>query len=173
MIAFADAFWYIIKAVIAYLIYDRFLRLYYLRWLYGRRGVKFMSVVPLPFVGDALGFIKRSLAEPDRPHMTKWFRESFDAVPSCIGTFKPTGLQLIITDADYLQDMYRKYNHLFTKHDYGKRLMSCFGWNSLIWSKSAVPSYKPRRRLISHAFYSSKLNAMSDTIFDAIYSRLI
>ena len=164
----------LLKVLAAYLIYDRFLKWVYLRLLYGKRGVTFMSVVPLPIIGDMLGFIKRVLAIPDRPHFTQWVRDSFqEDVPPCIGVFKPNGLQLIFTDADYLQDMYRTYNDCFTKHPFAANLFSNFMWNALIWTKSAEPSYKPRRHLVAHAFYASKLKAMSDTIFATIYNRLL
>ena len=80
---------------------------------------------------------------------------------------------MFITDADYLQDMYRTYNDVFTKQEYSQHLFSNFAWNSLLWAKSSDPSYKPRRQLISHAFYASKLRAMSDTIFEVIHHRLL
>ena len=45
--------------------------------------------------------------------------------------------------------------------------------NSIVFSKSEEPSYKPRRKLIAHSFYASKLRSMSDTIFDIIHKRLL
>jgi cytochrome P450 len=65
-----DAVVFLLKVLAAYIVYDRFIKLCYLRWLYGKRGVAFMSIIPLPFVGDGLEFVKRVLAAPDRPHMT-------------------------------------------------------------------------------------------------------
>ena len=94
-------------------------------------------------------------------------------MPSCIGMFKAQGLQLVITDADYVRDLYRTYNDSFTKHPESQRLFSNFMWNSLIWSKSDEPTYKPRRKLVAHAFYASKLKAMSDTICETIHNRLL
>ena len=43
---------FILKVVAAYLFYSRFLKNCYLRVLYGRRGVVFMSTIPKPFIGD-------------------------------------------------------------------------------------------------------------------------
>jgi hypothetical protein len=126
-----------------------------------------MSTVPLPIIGDYLEFVKRVLAEPDRPQMTKWLRDVYkNEVPPCIGIYKQSGLQLVITDEDYLQDCYRTYNDAFTKHPFAQTLFSNFMWSSIIWAKSAEPSYKPRRQLVAHAFYASKLKAMNDTIFE-------
>ena len=88
--------------------------------------------------------------------------------------FWPHNLELLITDPDYLQDLYTTYNNVFTKEDYVRNLFSSeFVWNCLLWQKSADPSYKPRRKLIAHAFYASKLKAMSDTIFEVINTRLL
>ena len=174
MISLLDLFVLLLKALVIYLIYDRILKYWYLRFLYGRRGVSFMSVIPLPIHGDILEWSKRVEAEPDRPQLTKWLREFYNnKVPSCIGIFKPTGLQLVFTDPDYLQDLYRTYNDAFTKHQFSRDHFSSFMWNSLIWAKSAEPSYKPRRRLVAHAFYASKLKAMNETIFETIHSRLL
>lgn len=94
-------------------------------------------------------------------------------MPGAIGNFKSSGFQIFITDADYLQDMFRTYDKAFTKHRFSQSLFGKFTWHSLIWARSDEPSYKPRRQLISHAFYASKLHAMSDTIFDTIHSRTV
>ena len=45
--------------------------------------------------------------------------------------------------------------------------------NSIVFNKSEEPTYKPRRKLIAHSFYASKLRSMSDTIFDVIHERLL
>ena len=81
--------------------------MWYLRWLYGKRGVTFMCTIPLPLIGDVGEFAKRAKAQPDRPHFTKYIREFFnEKVPPCIGMFWPHGLELLISDPDYLQDYY-------------------------------------------------------------------
>ena len=85
----------------------------------------------------------------------------------------PHGLVLFVQDPDYLQDLFQTYNSVFTKEDHAKKAFSNLFWNSLIWTKSADPTYKPRRHLISHAFYASKLKAMSDTVFKVIEKRLM
>jgi len=85
----------------------------------------------------------------------------------------PHGLELIITDPDYLQDLFVTYNDVLSKQDHAQKLFAGLFYNSIIMSKSAEPSYKPRRKLISHAFYASKLRAMSDTIFEVLHHRLL
>ena len=62
---------------------------------------------------------------------------------------------------------------MFTKHEHAKKVFSDLFWNSLLWAKSAEPSYKPRRKIITHAFYASKLKAMSDIIFSVIHHRIL
>ena len=58
---------FLLKVLAAYIVYDRFLKLCYIRWLYGRRGVTFMSLIPRPFIGDYFEFVRRVMAQPDRP----------------------------------------------------------------------------------------------------------
>ena len=69
---------WLLKALGLYLLYERFIKMCYLRWLYGNRGVAFMSTIPIPFIGDLLGFVMRMFKEPDRPHMQYMLREAFD-----------------------------------------------------------------------------------------------
>jgi hypothetical protein len=61
-------FWVLLKALALYLLYKRVIKMWYLRWLYGQRGVTFLSTLPLPIVGDTAEFAKRAMAQPDRPH---------------------------------------------------------------------------------------------------------
>ena len=82
--------------------------------------------------------------------------------------FWPHGLMLIISDPDYVKDLFTTYNEAFQKQEYTRNLFSDMIWNSLLFAPTAEPSYKPRRKLISHAFVASKLGAMSDTIFEVI-----
>ena len=93
--------------------------------------------------------------------------------PACIGMFWPHGLELLINDPDMVQDLFQKYNSVFTKDEYTKNLTSDMLRRSLIWAKSEEPTYKPRRKVVSHAFYASKLQAMSDTVFEVIHERLL
>ena len=163
------AFIFLLKVLAAYLFYHRFLKMCYLRWLYGRRGVVFMSMIPKPFVGDTQEFVKRSFARPEHSHLTGVLRDRFpEKVPGCVGMFWPHGLMLIISDPDYVKDLFTTYNEVFQKQEYTRNLFSDMIWNSLLFAPTAEPSYKPRRKLISHAFVASKLGAMSDTIFEVI-----
>ena len=156
------------------MLYTRVLKMWYLRILYGSRGVGFMCTVPLPCVGDTLELGERCKAEPDRPLIYEFLREKFDnKIPGCIGMFWPHGLELMIQDPDYLQDLFQKYNSVFTKGDYTKNLVGEMMRNALLWEKSASPSYKPRRKAVAHAFYASRLQAMSETIFEVIHERLL
>ena len=157
----------ILLVVLAYLFYVKIIKVWYVRWLYRNRGITFMSKFPVPFIGDVSEFVKRVNAQPDRPHLTKWLQEVYkdEKYPPCIGMFWPHGLELVITDHDYLQDLFQTYNEVFTKHEHAKKVFSDLFWNSVLWAKSAEPSYKPRRKIITHAFYASKLKAMSDIIF--------
>ena len=85
----------------------------------------------------------------------------------------PHGLMLCINDADYVQDLFQKYNSVFTKADYTRHLTSDLLNKSLIWAKSEHKTYKPRRKVVSHAFYGSKLQGMSETIYEVIHERLL
>ena len=133
-----------------------------------------MSKLPVPFLGDIGEFAKRAQETPNRPVIMKYFREFFnEKIPSVFGMFWPHGLELMICDPDYVQDLYVTHNGAFTKHEYTKNLFSELTWNSLIWTKSAEPTYKPRRKLIAHAFYASKLRAMNDTMKKTILNRIL
>ena len=136
----------LLKFLGAYLLYERVLRRFYLRWLYGRRGVTFFSKVPIPFVGDIGDLIKRVNEQPDRPHITALFHEKFGyEAPGCIGMFWPHNMELIISDPDYLQDLFVTYNDLFDKESHARKIFSSLTWDSILWAKSVDPSYKPRR----------------------------
>ena len=84
----------------------------------------------------------------------------------------PHGFELLITDPVYYQDLFVTHNKVLEKHDHAKILYTDLFWNSIIFEKSSASSYKPRRKLISHAFYANKLKAMSGMIFDEIHERL-
>jgi len=64
--------WQLLRALGLYLLYTRVLKMWYLRCIYGYRGVSFMCKVPVPLVGDTLELARRSEAEPDRPHIMKY-----------------------------------------------------------------------------------------------------
>ena len=70
MISFFDVIIALVKLLAVYLVYDRFLKWWYMRILYGIRGATFMCTVPLPIIGDNLEFVKRVLKTPNRPHFT-------------------------------------------------------------------------------------------------------
>jgi hypothetical protein len=65
------------------------------------------------------------------------------------------------------------YNDCFTKSDYTRNLLGGLMKNSLLINRSAEPSYKARRKLVAHAFYASRLKAMTETIFEVIHERLL
>lgn len=133
-----------------------------------------MSTIPIPFAGDTIELIKRVTRQPDQGHITAFMHDHFGyEAPGCIGMFWPHNMELIISDPDYLQDLFVTYNDHFDKEGYARKLFSTLFWDSIIWAKSSDPTYKPRRKLISHAFYSNKLRAMSDTIFEVIHKRLL
>ena len=166
--------WQLLRALGIYLLYTRVLKMWYLRYLYGYRGVSFMCKIPKPIVGDTLELAKRTEAEPDRPHVLKVLYDQFDnEIPPCIGMFWPHGMMLMINDPDYVQDLFQKYNNVFTKGDYTQKQFGDLIYNALIWTRSEDKSYKPRRKIVAHAFYGSKLQAMSDTIFEVIHERLL
>jgi len=87
--------------------------------------------------------------------------------------FWPHGMELIVSDPDYVQDLYQTHDKVFDKQEHAKNLFSDLVWNSLLFKKTAEPSYKPRRKLITHAFYASKLRGMSEIILKAIHQRLL
>lgn len=61
MLLLVSAVTLLLKVLAAYLLYDRFLKLCYIRWFYGRRGMTFMTVIPRPFVGDYYEFVRRAI----------------------------------------------------------------------------------------------------------------
>jgi len=71
--------------------------------------------------------------------------------------FWPHGMELIFSDPDYIQDLYQTYDKVFTKQEHARHLFSEMLWTSLLLTPTADPLYKPRRKLLSHAFYGSKL----------------
>ena len=52
--------WLLLKVLALYLVYKRVLKMWYLRCLYGGRGVSFISKLPMPIVGDTLELGKRA-----------------------------------------------------------------------------------------------------------------
>ena len=115
----------LLKLLAVYLLYHRFIKMCYLRWLYGKRGVTFMCTIPKPFIGDVFEFVRRIFAQPDRSHLADIITESFpEQVPPCIGMFWPHGMMLIISDADYVQDLFTTYNEVFQKQEYVQNLFS-------------------------------------------------
>ena len=108
-----------LKLLMAYMVYQKFLKLCYLRVLYGRRGLTFMSTIPIPFIGDTMELFKRSLEKPDRPHLTAIFHERYGyQTPPAVGMYMPHGLNIMIQDPDYCKDLFQTYNEVFTKQDH-------------------------------------------------------
>lgn len=133
-----------------------------------------MSTVPIPFVGDIYEFARRVENEPNRTHMNNILWEHFgDSPPPAIGMFWPHGLELVITDPDYVQDIFITHNKVSSKGPYIKELAGPLLNDGILVASSSAPSYKPRRKLISHALFASKLRNMSDTIFEVIQKRLL
>ena len=126
-------------------------------------------------IGDTGELFKRALKEPHIEHMQKFVSDSFpgDKTPPCVGMFWPHGLELLITDADYVKDLFVTYNDCFTKSDYTRNLFGGFLKNSLLFNRTSEPSYKARRKLVAHAFYASRLRAMTEVIFEVIHERLL
>ena len=87
--------------------------------------------------------------------------------------FWPHGLELCISDPDYVKDLFVTYNDCFTKSEYTKDMFGGLMANSILLNKTAEPSYKARRKLIAHSFYASRLRAMTETIFEVIHQRLL
>ena len=165
---------YLLKAVVVYLFYKRFVKMCYLRWLYGSRGVTFMSTVPIPFIGDLQELVKRVNAHPNRPHFNNILWEQYgDSPPPAIGMYWPHNLELIITDPDYVQDIFMTYNQVSTKGPHVGDLFGPILEDGIFTLFSEAPSYKPRRKVVSHALFASKLRAMSDTIFEVLHKRLL
>lgn len=162
--------------ICAYLLYARVIKMWYLRYLYGKRGVAFFSSMPpLPVIGDTAELFRRMLKEPHIDQMHNFINDSFpgEKRPPCIGMFWPHNLELLINDADYVKDLFVTYNDCFTKSDYTKNLLGGLMRNSIVFSKTSEPSYKARRKLVAHAFYASRLRAMTETIFEVIHQRLL
>ena len=77
-----------------------------------------MSTIPIPFIGDIGVLVPRIMAEPDKAQMTRFMQEQYPdekGVPSCVGMFWPHGLELLMIDPDYYQDLFITHNSVFTK----------------------------------------------------------
>ena len=128
-----SVFGYLLLAVLAYLFYKRFVKMCYLRWLYGSRGVPFMSTIPRPFIGDMAELVRRIMAEPDRPPLNKLFWEHFgDACPPAVGWFRPHNMELAICDPDYAQDIFMTYNQIADKGTHVGNLMGPVMGNGIL-----------------------------------------
>ena len=68
----------LLKVFGVYMLYTRALRNLYLRWLYGKRGVKFLSTIPRPIIGDIVELAARADATPDRSVLPTYIREKFN-----------------------------------------------------------------------------------------------
>ena len=77
-----DLIWYalllLLKAFGVYMLYTRVLHNWYMRWLYGQRGVKFLSTIPKPIIGDIVELAARAEATPDRSVLPTYIREKFN-----------------------------------------------------------------------------------------------
>ena len=105
-----------LKTLLAYLFFERFVKPCYIQWKYSRRGVPFWSSVPKPFIGDTLEFAKRVGVSPDRPHFFDLVKDRFgEEIPPCFGMQWAHGTEIILTDADYMKDVYTTYDKFFTK----------------------------------------------------------
>ena len=64
-----DASMLLLGVLAVYLLYQRVLKMWYLKWYYGKQGVVFISTLPIPFIGDVMEFVKRVYETPDRAQL--------------------------------------------------------------------------------------------------------
>ena len=72
-----EASMYLLGVLAVYLLYQRVLKMWYLKWFYGKQGVVFLSTIPIPFIGDVSEFVKRVEGEPDRAQLTNLMFDYF------------------------------------------------------------------------------------------------
>lgn len=79
---------------------------------------------------------------------------------------------VLIADPVYTQELLVTNDKYLEKHDHARFKYTDIYWNGILFAKSGGPTYRPRRKLITHAYFASKMKAMSDMIADVIHECL-
>jgi len=94
------------------------------------------------------------------------FKTKFGAgkIPSIVGTVWFGKNVLMINTCEPLQDIYINCNKANTKHKEGKDMWFKFNYRSLLWADTHDPEYPLKRKVVSGAFFKSKLVNMTRII---------
>ena len=87
-------------ALLAYFIYTKVIKMYYMWWFYKSQGVS-PTGFPLPFIGNLVAFAKsqKSRDEYSIPVVQKYIRDSFDGkIPGMVAISLGVTPLLIVSD---------------------------------------------------------------------------
>ena len=81
-------------------------------------------------------------------------------------------MQLFVTDPAVIQEVYIDVNKFHTKHDMIRDFAAVWCPTAIFFQKSEDKNYMPKRKLMSAAFFKSKLGSLIEIIKDIMYKHL-
>jgi hypothetical protein len=111
----------LLAAFLYYIVYQRIIKMYYIYWFYTRQGIPCVGF-PLPVIGNILLFLK-SIKKMDNysktpleDYFTNVFGSKTKAPPIFLDMRNPRGI-IVVTDPNYVHDLYITKNRFFEKAD--------------------------------------------------------
>jgi hypothetical protein len=159
--------------VIAYFVLRVFMTCFRQRQ-YMRQGVPFSGTPWYSLKTDMPTFVKNFMkcdsGFKSRGVMTDTFG-SGDIAP-IVGMNMIQEVQLFVTEPSVIQEIYIDANKFHTKHDSIRDFAALWCPTAIFFQKSEDKTYMPKRKLMSAAFFKSKLGSLIEIIKDIMYKHL-
>lgn len=130
----------LLGAFLYYVVYQRIIKMYYIYWYYTSQGIASVGF-PLPIVGNMFIFLK-SLRKMDKysktpleDYFTNVFGSTTKIPPIFLDMRDPRGI-IVVTDPNYVNDLYITKNKLFEKATKELGVYHCWFGDSILHSKS-------------------------------------
>lgn len=159
----------IVYLALAYLLYDRVIRVYLLIHFYRKQGVPIKYSISLPFVGSFKPLVEyiKEFKPTNNPFVGfikhHYFPKDTDVVPQFCGVMFGSELRLSVNRPEAIEELLITKNKYFDKHPSTAKLMGYVMGDSILFQESNLV-WAHKRKVISQALYKEKLRGMIEII---------
>jgi hypothetical protein len=93
-------------------------------------------------------------------------------IPPLVGMNMIQEVQLFVTEPSVIQQVYIDANKFHTKHDFIRDFAALWCPTAIFFQKTEDKTYMPKRKLMSAAFFKSKLGSLIEIIKKVMYEHL-
>ncbi|TNV80052.1 hypothetical protein FGO68_gene9962 [Halteria grandinella] len=157
--------------LLAYFVYDRFIRIYMRMHFYRKQGIPYHFNINLPIIGSV-----KSLKDFQKEHnptnhpIIEWnkhhyFPNDSDTVPPITGLLLGSQLRLMVNRPEIVEEMLITQNKYYDKHPGSATNSDIVVGKSILFAQSDL-QWQQKRKVISSALYKDRLRGMIETIKD-------